>query len=394
SDDDDDSAAPAADDQTSVTTAQRPPSDYDDDTTPVGDELPAPPTSRGLPAPVEVEPLPESPGALGVLSGEPPYTGNLAQLDPDRFVVQPVALPPAELPEGVAPLTGLESDDPELADRPALLVKLDNTSKGRPQESLTLADLVYEEQIEGGFTRLAAVFHSHVPGLGPVRSGRTTDIALLGSLNQPIFAWSGANRVLGALLRRQDIVDLGAQTRSEYRRAPDRPGTYDLMTDAAELVAIATDLGEGGVPSPHFEYRSDDVGLPESAEPASSVTVEFPAVTAVWDWDGSVWVRTQDGTAHVDASGEQIAAANVIVAFVEHVKTGSTDLAGSRVYEEQFIGQGNALVFTDGHVIEAVWTKPSILSIPTYTTADGVPIAMVPGQTWVELAPPDSAGYS
>jgi hypothetical protein len=89
-----------------------------------------------------------------------------------------------------------------------------------------------------------------------------------------------------------------------------------------------------------------------------------------------------------------VAAANVIVAFVEHVKSGSTDLAGSPVYEELFIGQGDALVFTDGHVIEATWTKASLRSVPTYTTADDVPIELTPGLTWVVLAPLDSAEYS
>jgi hypothetical protein len=356
--------------------------------------VPLPPTTRGVPEPVTVEPIPDPIDPVYVLNGEPAYRGVLAQLDPDRYVVQPVALPPPDLGEGIAPLTGLPLADPTVADRPAILVKIDNTTKGRPQEALNLADLVYEEQIEGGFTRLAVVYHTNDPLLGPVRSGRTTDIALVGSLNTPIFAFSGANRVHGALLRRQPIVDLGAQTRGEYFRASGRPGTYDLMVESAELWEIEAEEGLGGPPPPHFEYRTVAVGLPESAEPASYLTVKFPGARGEWDWDGTAWLRTQDGTEHLDASGQRVAAANVIVAFVDHVSSGSRDLAGSPVYEEQFIGQGDALVFTDGHVVEATWTKASLRSVPTYTTADGVPIALAPGLTWVVLAPPDSAEYS
>ena len=360
--------------------------------------LAPPPPTRGLPDPVPVEPIPAEPELMFVINGEPAYRGVLAQLGTDQYVVQPVALPPPPLPIDVAPLTGLPLADPSVADRPAILVKVDNTTKGRPQEALNQADLIYEEQIEGGFTRLAVVFHTNAPLLGPVRSGRTTDISLLGSLNRPIFAFSGANRVHLALLRRQDVVDLGAKTRGEYFRASGRPGTYDLMIEAEDLYEAEAELDDEersyGPPAPHFEYREPGVALPGSARPASYAKVTFNGARGEWDWDGESWLRTQDGTRHLDASGEQVAAANVIVAFVDHVPSGSRDLAGSPVFEEQFIGQGDALVFTDGHVIEATWTKASVRSVPTYTTADGVPVAMTPGLTWVVLAPPDSAEWS
>ncbi len=331
-------------------------------------------------------------GGITVLSGEPAYRGVLGQLDPDRSIVAPVALPPAPAPDGIAPLTGLPLADPSVADRPALLVKIDNTSKGRPQEALALADLVYEEMIEGGFTRLAAVYHTNAPLLGPIRSGRTTDIALVGSLNQPIFAWSGANLVHAALLRRRDIIDLGAQSRNEYFRASDRPGTYNLMSEAQTLFDIAADRDNSGPPPPHFEYRDATIGLPESARPVAGLTVAFPSATAEWTWDPALegWARTQNGTEHVDAQGERVVAANVVVAEVRKVATGSVDTAGSTVFEQQFLGSGRGWVFTDGQVIEVTWTKPSIRSVATWTTPDGVPVALTPGITWVELAPEDS----
>lgn len=354
-----------------------------------------PPTTRG-PAPiVDIEPIGEL-GGITVLAGEPAYRGVLGQVDIDRNVVAPVALPPAPAAEGIAPLTGLELADPTVAERPAVLVKVDNTSRGRPQEALAQADLVYEEMIEGGFTRLAVVFHSNAPLMGPIRSGRTTDIALIGSLDEPVFAWSGANLVHAALLRRQPMVDLGAQSRSEYFRSPDRPGTYDLMAEAQTLLDIAAAQGEGGAPPPHFEYRNDTVGLPASAEPVSTLTVSFPSVEARWDWDEAAggWARTQGSSTHVDAQDEPVVAANVVVAEVREVATGSVDTAGATVFEQQFLGSGRGWVFTDGHVIEVTWTKPSIRSVATWTTPDGVPVALTPGITWVELAPEGATSFS
>lgn len=347
-----------------------------------------PPTTRGPAPTVTVEPIGDV-GGISVLPGEPAYRGVLGQVDIDRNIVAPVALPPAPAAAGIAPLTGLPLADDTVAGRPAVLVKIDNTSKGRPQEALDRADLVYEEMIEGGFTRLAVVFHTNAPLMGPIRSGRTTDIALIGSLDEPVFAWSGANLVHAALLRRRPMVDLGAQSRSEYFRSPDRPGTYDLMTEAQSLLDVAADRGEGGAPPPHFEYRDETIGLPSTAEPASSVTVTFPSVTATWDWDADAggWLRTQGTSAHVDAQGERVIAANVVVAEVRQVATGSVDTAGSTVFEQQFLGSGRGWVFTDGHVVEVTWTKPSLRSVATWTTPDGVPVALTPGITWVELAP-------
>lgn len=359
-------------------------SDGDDDSD--GDVVAGPPTSRG-PAPVvDVEPLGEL-GERVVIDGQPPYTGVFGQIDPDRYVVAPVALPPVAI-DGVAPLTGLPAD-PTSADRPALFVKIDNTSSGRPQESLSQADLVYEEMIEGGFTRLGVVFHTNAPELGPIRSGRTTDIALLGSLNTPIFAWSGANDVHRFLLREQAMIDLGAQSRSEYFRADDRPSTYDLMVDGQVLFDIAAEAGEGEAPPPHFEYRNDDVGLPASASPVASAMVAFPSVDVEWTWDAAAggWLRTQGGTPHVDAQGVQVLAANVVVAEVEQVASGAVDSVGATVWEEQFLGTGRGWVFTDGHAIEVTWTKPSIRSVATWTTPDGIPVALTPGTTWIELTP-------
>jgi hypothetical protein len=347
-----------------------------------------PPTTRG-PAPlVVVEPV-SGVGSTTPVSGEPPYTGVLGQIDPDRNIVAPVALPPDTPAPGISPFTGLPID-PAVAGRPAMLVKIDNTDKGRPQEALALADIVFVEQIEGGFTRLVVVFHSNTPAeIGPIRSGRSTDIGIIGSFNEPIFVWSGANAVQGAILRRQRFVDLGAGTRTEFYRADDRPGTYDLMADPSVLWGIAEANDDGGTPPAQFEFQNDQIGLPGSAIPISHADVSYPSVTSSWSWDGAAhgWRREQSGTEHVDASGNPVIAANVLVAEVEHVRTGSVDAVGTRVYEELFVGTGVGYALISGHMIEVTWTKPSIHSVATWTTPDGIPVALTPGQTWIELAP-------
>jgi hypothetical protein len=95
---------------------------------------------------------------------------------------------PKPVPPRVNPLTGL----PGIPNRPVIVVKIDDTPSGRPQLGLESADIVYVEQVEGGATRLAAVFASRQPGtVGPVRSVRNMEPELLGAYGRPALAYSG-----------------------------------------------------------------------------------------------------------------------------------------------------------------------------------------------------------
>ena len=58
-----------------------------------------------------------------------------------------------------APLTGAQAPDEAVIGRPALVVKIDNHPKSRPQWGLNQADIVFEENVEQ-LTRFAAVFQS------------------------------------------------------------------------------------------------------------------------------------------------------------------------------------------------------------------------------------------
>ncbi|MFL5170662.1 MAG: DUF3048 domain-containing protein, partial [Microvirga sp.] len=76
----------------------------------------------------------------------------------------------SEAPE-TWPLTGLEAKHGAAEDHPVLVLKMDNTEASAPQLGLGSADMVVEELVEGGITRLAAFYYSEVPGVvGPVRS--------------------------------------------------------------------------------------------------------------------------------------------------------------------------------------------------------------------------------
>src|SRR5205823_11259651 len=126
----------------------------------------------------------------------------------------PAAPTPLPVPQpGDSPLTGIGVGG-YTTGHPALVVKIDNVgdvpSGARPQMGINEADVVFEEMVEGGYTRLATVFHSTpADPVGPIRSARSTDVALLTPLNHPLFSYSGANSDFKKLVQESSMVDVG-----------------------------------------------------------------------------------------------------------------------------------------------------------------------------------------
>ena len=129
---------------------------------------------------------------------------------------------------GQWPLTGerLEGDLPE---HPVYVVKIDNTSSSAPQLGLDQADMVVEEQVEGGLTRLAAFFYENTPDIaGPVRSMRATDIGIVSPVDAVLVAAGGATRPSGGSLRRTSRRSVSRTRTCSVTTAGRRPTTCSL----------------------------------------------------------------------------------------------------------------------------------------------------------------------
>jgi hypothetical protein len=193
----------------------------------------------------------------------------------------------AGFPANAAPLTGLTAN-PALLGRVALVVKIDNAPKSRPQAGLNQADVVIEEKVEDGVTRFFTIFQSQdADPVGPVRSARTTDISLVTPLNRPLFAYAGTNATFQQLVNQAPLVDVGINKASDaYRRDPGRPAApYNLMSATPKLFAKAP--AGSKAPPPIFTYRFNNAPLTAAgAAPASGAHIEFKGVhvTTVVDW--------------------------------------------------------------------------------------------------------------
>lgn len=345
-------------------------------TTTEPDSTSVPPTMQGPSSGGDGKPVTTIAGGGGGIDPDTVYQGVLGALGPDDVVASAVVAPPVAAP-GVHPLTGQTG---AVVDRPAIVVKVDNGMKARPQTGLNKADIVVEEEVEGGITRFAAIFQSQTTVIGPVRSGRTTDIGVIGGLGGPLFVYSGANDVTDTLLLRQKAVqNRNAGRSSGYWRESSRKAPSNLYTDTSPHWASAS----GGAPPAQFAYRAAGVGSPGT--PVAGLTVAFRSNNATWQWDGGMWLRNQGGSAHKTAWGDRVSAANVVVIETQRVGTGMVDASGATVPEFVFVGTGTATVFTDGMKVEGVWTRPTLSSVATLTTPEGAVIELTPGRTWIEL---------
>ena len=291
------------------------------------------------------------------------------------------------VPAPTWPLTGLPAADEILALRPAIAVKLDNHKDARPHAGLNQADIVYEEIVEAQITRFFAIFHStDAAPIGPVRSARNTDVDLLNQLGRPLFIWSGGNRGVVEAIGQADAVSMAAgQDSSLYYRDKER---HRRAAIEHTLLAYGTQdiwqhIVDGQrVPAAFFTYRSADQAVEGDDMPMFQLDMRSVHVTWAWDAASATWQRTEYDAPHTDITGAPISTNNVIVQFIEY----GISPVDARSPQGYTVGEGDALVFSEGKVILARWSRPSADAPATFTDAAGQPILLTPGRTWVELA--------
>jgi hypothetical protein len=299
---------------------------------------------------------------------------------------------PKPKPAPTAPLAGLRPANRAQLSAPAVVVKIDNVDAARPQTGPNQADVVYEEEVEGGLTRLAAVFQSQYPAVvGPVRSGRLTDEGIADDLNHPVFAYSGTNGIFLPILRSQPLTDVdddnhpGLFYRSNLGVEP-----HNLYSSVASLAGASTTHA----PPPalfHFvpaHGRFTGPGLASDAH----IGLAWPAAAVTWDWNASsrAWLRGQNGSADTDRSGAQLSATNVIVQFVSYITSGIATGEGgppAPIPEGILVGGGPAWYFSNGEVVKGTWHRSSLTATTVYLNAARAPVQLTPGRTWVELVP-------
>jgi DUF3048 family protein len=278
----------------------------------------------------------------------------------------------------VSPFTG----EPVKSLGPVLAVKIDNIVYARPQTGLTDADIVYVIPVEGGLSRFMAIFSSHIPPvIGPVRSARQDDIAILRQFGRPAFAFSGAQPQLLPVEERARIVDLYIGRRpAGYFRSSSRIAPYNLYAHSRTLLAEA-----------RHATKAHSIGFtfgqaPRGGHLARSVSVSYPAASFrfVWYRPQHRWLVWIDGARGEVTSGRRLAPATVVIQYTT-VSTSVFKEEGLRPPYAVTVGHGTALVLRDGRAYTARWSRPNWNAGTTFTTGNGQPMNFATGQVWIVL---------
>jgi Protein of unknown function (DUF3048) N-terminal domain/Protein of unknown function (DUF3048) C-terminal domain len=264
-----------------------------------------------------------------------------------------------------------------------LAVKIDNIVYARPQTGLTHADIVYVLPVEGGLSRLLAIFSSHYPPVvGPVRSAREDDLPLLRQFGRPAFAYSGATAALLPYIQRTArIVDLYVGTTRGYYRDNSRVAPYNLYAHTRVLLAQA----RGASRAHGIGFRFGPA--PPGGKVTRSASVAYPAASFRFTWSAAKggWLVSMDGARAVTTDGGRLAPATVVIQHTT-VRTSRFLEYGKPPPFAESVGSGTALVLRNGEEWPAHWSRPAAGGGTTFTAAAGRPMTFAPGQVWVVLA--------
>lgn len=296
-------------------------------------------------------------------------------------------------------LDGVPMTAAEWEARKALLplaVMLDNTPNANPHSGLNAADLVFEATVEGGITRLMAVFWRRDPEvIMPVRSARTPFVIWASELGA-MYGHAGSATTeneanAGGQIVEWGVNDLNAFTpgpSSAYYRDSSRYAPYNLATTGARLRDAGAALGYKG-PPPVSPWKFSSPGAVATAgKQARGIEVDFSGQRYGWQliqwrWDATrgAYGRSQFGGPAVDAvTEEQLFFSSVVVM---RVPGNVVDDSGHYLLEQ--FGEGEATVFTGGRAIEGTWKKADRTARTRFYDRDGAEVVFAPGPVFIEV---------
>ena len=279
-------------------------------------------------------------------------------------------------------------------DRP-IAVMIDNHNQAWPQAGLNKAYLVYEIIVEGGETRLMAVFKGvNVDKIGPVRSSRHyfLDYAME---NDAIYAHYGWSPMAESDIKSYNINNLNGITESTstFWRVKDKSAPHNAVTSTEALLKAAKAKGYKTTSTKKsvLNYTTDDVTL-EDGQGATSVTIphsNLQTVKYVYDEENQVYKRYARNKAQTDwDTGNSITTKNIIITMCDNYTLDDSENKGRQGLKN--IGTFNGYYITNGKAIKIKCIKEARNTQTKYEDLQGNEIKVNDGNTWINICPTDA----
>ena len=300
------------------------------------------------------------------------------------------------------PLTGLPTEI-DLSNNRPLAIMINNISAALPQLGISEADILYEMLVEGGITRMLAIFQDATGAgtIGSIRSARPYYVDVAQSYDA-IYIHAGGSDQAYSVLSSRDITRLdgvhGRQTQIFYRD-PNRSN----MAFEHRLVTSGQRIAEF---FPTYDFRKVhedgyvrnlsfvDDGSPAGGSAASEFTVRFSTgktTSFAYSADDNLYYLSQSmrgyNGPYIDGNdSSQLAFTNVIV-----LKTSISQIPNDAYHRLRIAttGSGSGYFACGGSYTEINWSRENDSAQFEYTLDDGSALSLGRGRTYICIVPND-----
>lgn len=289
-------------------------------------------------------------------------------------------------------------------ERPIAVALENSTGNDWPHPGLEDAYLVYEVVVEGGLTKLIAIYKGKdVEEIGYVRSARPYFIdyalendAVLVHYGHTIMTADDEGKldidyIDGIVLSGSDktFTVIPGYTTGNAKKIIVSIESIKAKMEEKKIRTTSTDKG--------LNYVAEDYDLEDVADETgniinnlNSVKINYPShsVSYTYDKETKVYKRFQRGVPHVTTNDTQLTTKNIIVQFVEDTALGDTREVPDKGYRKLHnIGEGEGYFITNGKYIEITWSKASRSAKTKYMDKEGNEIKINDGNTYIQICP-------
>ena len=298
-------------------------------------------------------------------------------------------------PSAVNILTGLAAANPQSATTRPVAVMVNNVTSSLPQYGTAAADIIFETLVEGGITRLMAVYpdYTAVPDVCSVRSCRYYFPKLAMGLDAVYVHWGSDQTIALDTLNSTGIdrLDGGSVGSSAFGRDSERKATYALEhTGYLKGSALASTIKSLGYrtklssekTAPVFNFGS--TAVTPSGGTATKIKLPYSGSyysDFVFNNTTKTYAKSHNGNAHMDSkAGKQLTFTNVFV-----LKTNISSMGDGSPLMKVDLSGGSGYYITGGRSEAIRWSKASDSSPIVFTRADGSSLTVSPGKSYIGI---------
>ena len=274
-----------------------------------------------------------------------------------------------------------------------IAIMIDNNVGNNAHVGLQDAYLTYEIIVEGGLTRIMAIFKDvNTSVIGPVRSSRHyfLDYALE---SDAIYAHYGWSTYAENDIRALGVNNINGLYDNGYYRNYNIAAPHNVFTSIEDLYNVATSKGYSTTSNNYnlLNYTTDDIAFNDTIDllTANNVSMTYSysqGRSYTYDSTNRYYLRYMNNSPHTDRdSGLQYHYKNIII-----MKVNNSTLDSYGRQDLDTVDTGEGYYITNGYAVPITWSKTSRSDKTRYYYKSGNELVVADGNTMIHVVPLNS----